>query len=131
MELAVRDGRAEPRMAEPGRFPLLVEGSWGLDPPKNLSTKLQMYFQSPKRSGGGECEVRQEPGSPARFLVLFFPDDGEPPGGWMTGGTRAFSPGRLGTGARSGRLCLAPAAAIGEGLRGCRMDKECTGVGGR
>ncbi|KAF6385251.1 poly(ADP-ribose) polymerase family member 14 [Rhinolophus ferrumequinum] len=62
-------------MAEPGRFPLLVEGSWGPDPPKSLSTKLQMYFQSPKRSGGGECEVRQEPGNPARFLVLFFPDD--------------------------------------------------------
>uniref|UniRef100_A0A8C0W5K6 Poly [ADP-ribose] polymerase n=1 Tax=Castor canadensis TaxID=51338 RepID=A0A8C0W5K6_CASCN len=34
-----------------------------------------MYFQSPKRSGGGECEVRAEPGSPGRFLVLFFPED--------------------------------------------------------
>ncbi|XP_019506502.1 PREDICTED: poly [ADP-ribose] polymerase 14 [Hipposideros armiger] len=62
-------------MAEPRHFPLLVEGSWGSDPPKNLSTKLQMYFQSPKRSGGGECEVRQEPGSPGRFLILFFPND--------------------------------------------------------
>ncbi|XP_008583378.1 PREDICTED: poly [ADP-ribose] polymerase 14 [Galeopterus variegatus] len=62
-------------MAAAGCFPLLVEGSWGPDPPKNLSTKLQMYFQSPKRSGGGECEVHQEPGSPPRFLVLFFPDD--------------------------------------------------------
>ncbi|XP_047420875.1 protein mono-ADP-ribosyltransferase PARP14 isoform X1 [Sciurus carolinensis] len=62
-------------MAESRSFPLLVEGSWGPDPPKNLSTKLQMYFQSPKRSGGGECEVRQESGSPPRFLVLFFPND--------------------------------------------------------
>ncbi|KAM5276355.1 protein mono-ADP-ribosyltransferase PARP14 [Hipposideros larvatus] len=62
-------------MAEARHFPLLVEGSWGSDPPKNLSTKLQMYFQSPKRSGGGECEVRQEPGSPGRFLILFFPND--------------------------------------------------------
>ncbi|XP_024625061.1 poly [ADP-ribose] polymerase 14 isoform X5 [Neophocaena asiaeorientalis asiaeorientalis] len=62
-------------MAAPGPFPLLVEGSWGPHPPKNLSTKLQMYFQSQKRSGGGECEVRQAPGSPPRFLVLFYPDD--------------------------------------------------------
>ncbi|KAM8770636.1 protein mono-ADP-ribosyltransferase PARP14 [Rhynchonycteris naso] len=55
-----------------GHFPLLVEGSWGYNPPKNLSTKLQVYFQSQKKSGGGECEVRQEPGNPARFTVLFF-----------------------------------------------------------
>nr|XP_045004395.1 protein mono-ADP-ribosyltransferase PARP14 [Jaculus jaculus] len=56
-------------------FPLLVEGSWGPDPPKNLATKLQLYFQSRKKSGGGECEVHQQPGSPSRFLVLFFPED--------------------------------------------------------
>ncbi|XP_004577903.2 protein mono-ADP-ribosyltransferase PARP14 [Ochotona princeps] len=62
-------------MAAPRGFPLLVEGSWGPDPPKNLSIKLQMYFQSTKRSGGGECEVHQEPGSPPRFRVLFFPED--------------------------------------------------------
>ncbi|XP_037381338.1 protein mono-ADP-ribosyltransferase PARP14-like [Talpa occidentalis] len=62
-------------MAASGSFPLLVEGSWGPDPPKNLSTKLQLYFQSSKRSGGGECEIRREPGSPPRFTVLFFPDD--------------------------------------------------------
>lgn len=89
-------------MAEPGYFPLLIEGSWGPDPPKNLNTKLQMYFQSQKRSGGGECEVRPVPGSPARFLVLFHPQDGE---------------GRLGRGregtARSGTARPAPAAAAG------------------
>uniref|UniRef100_A0A8C6S2W1 Poly [ADP-ribose] polymerase n=1 Tax=Nannospalax galili TaxID=1026970 RepID=A0A8C6S2W1_NANGA len=62
-------------MAARGPFPLLVEGSWGPDPPKNTSVKLQMYFQSRKRSGGGECEVRPDPGNPARFLVLFFPED--------------------------------------------------------
>ncbi|XP_029400588.1 protein mono-ADP-ribosyltransferase PARP14 isoform X2 [Mus pahari] len=64
-------------MAASGSFPLLVEGSWGPDPPKNLINKLQMYFQSRKKSGGGECEVVPEPGNPARFLVLFFPEDGE------------------------------------------------------
>ncbi|XP_055982684.1 protein mono-ADP-ribosyltransferase PARP14-like [Sorex fumeus] len=62
-------------MAAPGSFPLLVEGSWGPDPPRNLSTKLQMYFQSSRKSGGGECEVRPWPGSPGRFLVLFSPED--------------------------------------------------------
>uniref|UniRef100_A0A8C3YUR0 Poly [ADP-ribose] polymerase n=1 Tax=Catagonus wagneri TaxID=51154 RepID=A0A8C3YUR0_9CETA len=62
-------------MAETGSFALLVEGSWGPDPPKNLITKLQLYFQSPRKSGGGECEVRQELGSPPRFLVFFYPND--------------------------------------------------------
>ncbi|XP_052014480.1 protein mono-ADP-ribosyltransferase PARP14 isoform X2 [Apodemus sylvaticus] len=62
-------------MAASGHFPLLVEGSWGPDPPKNLINKLQMYFQSRKKSGGGECEVVPDPGNPARFLVLFFPED--------------------------------------------------------
>ncbi|XP_013206615.1 poly [ADP-ribose] polymerase 14 [Microtus ochrogaster] len=64
-------------MAESGPFPLMVEGSWGLDPPKTLINKLQMYFQSRKKSGGGECEVVPQPGSPASFLVLFSPEDGE------------------------------------------------------
>ncbi|XP_028608059.1 protein mono-ADP-ribosyltransferase PARP14 [Grammomys surdaster] len=62
-------------MAASGSFPLLVEGSWGPEPPKNLINKLQMYFQSRKKSGGGECEVVPEPGNPARFRVLFFPED--------------------------------------------------------
>nr|XP_021490328.1 poly [ADP-ribose] polymerase 14 [Meriones unguiculatus] len=62
-------------MAASGPFPLLVEGSWGSDPPKHLTNKLQMYFQSRKKSGGGECEVVPEPGNPARFRVLFSPED--------------------------------------------------------
>ncbi|KAK2493461.1 hypothetical protein MC885_011875 [Smutsia gigantea] len=62
-------------MAARGSFPLLVQGSWGPGPPKNLSTKLLMYFQSPKRSGGGECEVRQEPGNPPQFLLFFHLED--------------------------------------------------------
>ncbi|XP_041529416.1 protein mono-ADP-ribosyltransferase PARP14-like [Microtus oregoni] len=63
-------------MAASGPFPLLVEGSWGSNPPKTLIKKLQMYFQSRKKSGGGECEVVLQPGSPvASFLVLFSPED--------------------------------------------------------
>lgn len=64
-------------MAAPGSFPLLVEGSWGPDPPESLPTKLQLYFQSARRSGGGACEVLREPGSPPRFLVVFHLEDGE------------------------------------------------------
>ncbi|EGV92683.1 Poly [ADP-ribose] polymerase 14 [Cricetulus griseus] len=56
-------------------FPLLVEGSWGPDPPKTLINELQMYFQSPKKSGGGECKVVQQPKSPECFLVLFSTED--------------------------------------------------------
>ncbi|XP_041529414.1 protein mono-ADP-ribosyltransferase PARP14-like [Microtus oregoni] len=62
-------------MAASGPFPLLVEGSWGPDLPKTLINKLQAYFQSRKKSGGGECEVVLQPGSPASFLVLFSPED--------------------------------------------------------
>lgn len=86
-------------MAASGSFPLLVEGSWGPDPPKNLINKLQMYFQSRKKSGGGECEVVPEPGNPARFLVHFFPEDGEgheSRGGSLCEGFRATG-GRLRT----------------------------------
>lgn len=104
-------------MAAPGSFPLLVEGSWGPHPPKNLSTKLQMYFQSQKRSGGGECEVRQAPGSPPRFLVLFYPDDGEGDKGCGGEGTAgALLPGKPGAGARGGRFRPAPAAGVGKSV---------------
>lgn len=110
-------------MAAPGYFPLLVEGSWGTDPPKSLITKLQLYFQSQKRSGGGECEVRQEPGSPARFLVLFHPLDGE---GRRGGGERRpwGSPcGDTWTGARSGT----GSSSSSWRWAGCRMDQKCAG----
>ena len=117
---------AELRMAAPGFFPLLVEGSWGPYPPKNLSTKLQVYFQSQKRSGGGECEVRQEPGNPVRFLVLFHSQDGEGRLGRVRAGTAGLSPPeKLGTGARSGRMRLALAAAVGS----CKMGHGCAGWG--
>ncbi|XP_065494136.1 protein mono-ADP-ribosyltransferase PARP14 [Caloenas nicobarica] len=43
----------------PGGFPLLVRGDWGAaEPPPALRKKLLCYFQSQKRSGGGECELR-------------------------------------------------------------------------
>ncbi|XP_058695342.1 protein mono-ADP-ribosyltransferase PARP14-like isoform X1 [Poecile atricapillus] len=43
----------------PCAFPLLVRGDWGpAEPPPALRKKLLCYFQSQKRSGGGECELR-------------------------------------------------------------------------
>ncbi|XP_040418258.1 protein mono-ADP-ribosyltransferase PARP14-like isoform X1 [Cygnus olor] len=50
-------------------FPLLVRGDWGAgEPPAALRKKLLLYFQSHKRSGGGECELRDGPG---HLLVCF------------------------------------------------------------
>ncbi|XP_072891762.1 protein mono-ADP-ribosyltransferase PARP14-like [Hemitrygon akajei] len=49
-------------------FPLLVEGlPVSLDSVKN---KLAIYFQSKKKSGGGECEIEAHP-DPTKFLVYF------------------------------------------------------------
>ena len=60
----------------PGSFPLLVRGDWGTaEPPAALRKKLLLYFQSPKRSGGGECELR---GGPGQLLVCFAQPEGEP-----------------------------------------------------
>uniref|UniRef100_A0A8B9QS88 Poly [ADP-ribose] polymerase n=1 Tax=Anas platyrhynchos TaxID=8839 RepID=A0A8B9QS88_ANAPL len=57
---------AGPRAAA---FPLLVRGDWGAgEPPAALRKKLLLYFQSHKRSGGGECELQ---GGPGHLLVCF------------------------------------------------------------
>ncbi|XP_078408475.1 protein mono-ADP-ribosyltransferase PARP14-like isoform X2 [Cetorhinus maximus] len=41
-------------------YPLLIEGDWGPDVAKLLKTKLQVYFQSRKKSNGGDCSVEYE-----------------------------------------------------------------------
>ncbi|KAM9010019.1 protein mono-ADP-ribosyltransferase PARP14 [Ara ararauna] len=54
-----------------GGFPLLVRGDWGsAKPPPALRKKLLCYFQSQKRSGGGECELRVRTGT-GHLLVCF------------------------------------------------------------
>lgn len=111
-------------MAAPSFFQLLVEASWGSDPPKNLSAKLQMYFQSPKRSGGGECEVLQEPGHPARFLVLFRENGEGRPGRRGEGTSRLFPRGTLGTGARG------PSSSICGEKGGVAEWRQSAGQGG-
>ncbi|XP_074949069.1 protein mono-ADP-ribosyltransferase PARP14 [Phalacrocorax aristotelis] len=56
---------------QPGAFPLLVRGDWGAaEPPPALRKKLLCYFQSQKRSGGGECELRA--GTAAGQLLVCF-----------------------------------------------------------
>ncbi|KAJ6665482.1 hypothetical protein lerEdw1_003323 [Lerista edwardsae] len=56
-----------------GTFPVLVQGDWGCpEPPKSVRSKLLCYFQSRKRSGGGECEIQLPPGG---VLVCFAAED--------------------------------------------------------
>ncbi|XP_030066736.1 LOW QUALITY PROTEIN: protein mono-ADP-ribosyltransferase PARP14 [Microcaecilia unicolor] len=40
-------------------YPLLVRGDWGDPIPKGLKNKLLCYFQSPKKSGGGDCVIAE------------------------------------------------------------------------
>ncbi|XP_062972713.1 protein mono-ADP-ribosyltransferase PARP14-like [Elgaria multicarinata webbii] len=52
-------------------FPVLVEGNWGGNFSKRLKNKLLCYFQSQKRSGGGECRIHVKPGEEERITVYF------------------------------------------------------------
>ncbi|XP_027534842.1 poly [ADP-ribose] polymerase 14 [Neopelma chrysocephalum] len=57
----------------PGAFPLLVRGDWGsAEPPPALKKKLLCYFQSQKRSGGGECELRTGTDTGTGHLLVCF-----------------------------------------------------------
>ncbi|XP_063144808.1 protein mono-ADP-ribosyltransferase PARP14-like [Candoia aspera] len=53
------------------RFPLVVEGNWGCSLTKNLKNKLHCYFQSHKRSGGGECKIHVNPSRKEQIIVYF------------------------------------------------------------
>ncbi|XP_043549913.1 protein mono-ADP-ribosyltransferase PARP14-like [Chiloscyllium plagiosum] len=52
-------------------YPVLVEGDWGPDVAKVLKTKLQLYFQSRKKSNGGDCVVEYEDLSAKQAIVCF------------------------------------------------------------
>uniref|UniRef100_A0A670ICM8 Poly [ADP-ribose] polymerase n=3 Tax=Podarcis muralis TaxID=64176 RepID=A0A670ICM8_PODMU len=52
-------------------FPVLVEANWGCKISKSLKNKLLLYFQSSKRSGGGECKIHVEAGKEERVVVCF------------------------------------------------------------
>ncbi|XP_014795158.1 PREDICTED: poly [ADP-ribose] polymerase 14-like [Calidris pugnax] len=60
-------------MASPGQgcFPLVVRGDWGAaGPSAALRKKLLCYFKSQRRSGGGECELR-DAATAGELLVCF------------------------------------------------------------
>ncbi|XP_005753403.1 poly [ADP-ribose] polymerase 14-like [Pundamilia nyererei] len=50
--------------------PVIVEGDWTPAQTKALKNKLQIYFMSRKKSGGGDCRVEAEEGAP-RAAVYF------------------------------------------------------------
>ncbi|XP_032920375.1 protein mono-ADP-ribosyltransferase PARP14 isoform X2 [Catharus ustulatus] len=57
----------------PSSFPVLVRGDWGpAEPPPALRKKLLCYFQSQKRSGGGECELRTGTGTGTGHIIVCF-----------------------------------------------------------
>lgn len=55
---------------------MIVEGDWGTSVTKTVKNKLHIYFQSRKKSGGGECRVEAEDGA-QRAAVFFESDEGE------------------------------------------------------
>ncbi|XP_072329277.1 poly(ADP-ribose) polymerase family member 14-related sequence 1 [Scyliorhinus torazame] len=52
-------------------YPLLIEGDWGPDIAKLLKTKLQLYFQSKKKSNGGDCVVEYDDLLKTQAVVRF------------------------------------------------------------
>ncbi|XP_076587780.1 protein mono-ADP-ribosyltransferase PARP14-like [Chaetodon auriga] len=50
--------------------PVVVEGDWSPVQTKTLKNKLQLYFQSKKKSSGGDCRVEAEDG--ARRAAVYF-----------------------------------------------------------
>ncbi|KAL7391183.1 hypothetical protein ABVT39_005598 [Epinephelus coioides] len=61
-------------MDEPGCPPVTVEGDWSPAQTKSMKNKLQLYFQSKKKSSGGDCRVEAEDGAP-RAAVYFRSED--------------------------------------------------------
>ncbi|XP_063256979.1 protein mono-ADP-ribosyltransferase PARP14-like [Prinia subflava] len=68
-----RSGGAAMDGQRPCSFPLLVRGDWGpAEPSPALRKKLLCYFQSQKRSGGGECELRTGTDTGTGHILLCF-----------------------------------------------------------
>lgn len=63
-------------MEAPECPPVTVEGDWSPDHTKTIKNKLHIYFQSKKKSSGGDCRVEAEDGAP-RAAVYFRSEEGE------------------------------------------------------
>ncbi|MEQ2169334.1 hypothetical protein GOODEAATRI_024150 [Goodea atripinnis] len=63
-------------MADSECPPVTVEGDWSSVQNKTVRNKLQLYFQSKKKSSGGECRVEVEEEAP-RASVFFRSEEGE------------------------------------------------------
>ncbi|XP_005465369.3 poly [ADP-ribose] polymerase 14 [Oreochromis niloticus] len=54
--------------------PVSVEGDWTPAQTKALKNKLQIYFQSKKKSSGGDCRVEAEEGAPRAAVYFSSPE---------------------------------------------------------
>ncbi|KAH0621328.1 hypothetical protein JD844_022485 [Phrynosoma platyrhinos] len=73
MEQGKKKEKEEEKKKKGPPSPVLVQGDWGGPGlPRALRNKLLCYFQSPKRSGGGECQLLQtQEGGPQQLWVAF------------------------------------------------------------
>ncbi|XP_043106136.1 protein mono-ADP-ribosyltransferase PARP14-like isoform X1 [Puntigrus tetrazona] len=58
------------RIAMDECYPIVVEGDWGPEHAKSVKNKLQIYFQSKKKSQGGDCVVQYDDGSSSAKILF-------------------------------------------------------------
>lgn len=58
-------------------YPITVDVSWTKSVSKGIQNKLQIYFQSKKKSSGGDCLVLYEDQRSTRATVYFKSEDGK------------------------------------------------------
>ncbi|XP_059401193.1 protein mono-ADP-ribosyltransferase PARP14-like isoform X5 [Carassius carassius] len=55
-------------------YPIIVEGNWEPEQAKSVKNKLQIYFQSKKKSEGGDCAVKYDVKSNSATILFKSPD---------------------------------------------------------
>ncbi|XP_026075336.1 poly [ADP-ribose] polymerase 14-like isoform X1 [Carassius auratus] len=55
-------------------YPITVEGNWDPEQAKSVKNKLQIYFQSKKKSEGGDCAVKYDVKSNSATILFKSPD---------------------------------------------------------
>uniref|UniRef100_A0A4W5KDD1 PAR14-like first RRM domain-containing protein n=1 Tax=Hucho hucho TaxID=62062 RepID=A0A4W5KDD1_9TELE len=56
-------------------YPITIDGSWTTSVSKGIQNKLQIYFQSKKKSSGGDCLVHYKDQCSTRATVYFKSED--------------------------------------------------------